>query len=148
MNTRELRIGNWVNCITNIGIKVGKICMLQDIMISADVLDGNNNRKCYGYIGEIQDGEIDFIEPIELTEQMLCNNGFEYVGEHEFDQRRCFLRYRGGDCIIIYCTPNHTDFRMTIRKDSTEISEFPCQYLHELQNLYYTVNKKELDFKF
>lgn len=147
MNIRELRIGNWVNCITNIGIKVGKICMLQDIMISADVLDGNNNRKCYGYIGEIQDGEIDFIEPIELTEQMLLDNGFEYVGEHEFDKRRCFL-YGRGDCVIIYCTPNHTDFRMTIRKGNTEISEIPCLYLHELQNLYYEINKKELDFKF
>lgn len=147
MNTRELRIGNWVNCITNIGIKVGKICMLQDMMISADVLDENDNSNHHNYIGKIQDGEIDCVEPIELTEQMLLGNGFEYVGEHEFDQRRCFLRYGGGDCIMIYCTPNHTDFRMTIRKGNTEISEFPCRYLHELQNLYYEINKKELDFK-
>ena len=60
MNIRELRIGNWVNCITNIGIKVGKICMLQDIMISADVLDGKDYSKYYNYIDKIQEGVSNF----------------------------------------------------------------------------------------
>lgn len=128
MNKRELRIGNWVKWI-------GKPCKVDLALLTTEFDDCKTEESSY-------------VEPIELTEQMLLDNGFEYVGEHEFDQRRCFLRYRGGDCIIIFCTPNHTDFRMTIRKDSTEISEFPCQYLHELQNLYYEINKKEIDFKF
>lgn len=144
MNTRELRIGNWVYAPTKCDYIPARIVNLGEKTWMGRTIDGK-------YIDGLHDVEFDTlksIKPIELTEQMLCNNGFEYVGEHEFDQRRCFLRYGGGDCIMIYCTPNHTDFRMTIRKDSTEISEFPCQYLHELQNLYYEINKKELDFKF
>jgi hypothetical protein len=137
MNTRELRIGNWVNCITNIGIKVGKICMLQDIMISADVLDGNNNRKCYGYIGEIQDGEIDFIEPIELTEQMLLGNGFILNKNGLFKGKEGINLLRSGDGWegVIFNKTSLCDFY----RDKI--------YIHELQNLYYEINKKELDFK-
>jgi hypothetical protein len=112
--------------------------MLQDIMISADVLDGNNNRKCYGYIGEIQDGEIDFIEPIELTEQMLLDNGFVLNENGLFNGKDGINILRSGDGWegVIFNKTSHCDFY----RDKI--------YIHELQNLYYEINKKELDFKF
>lgn len=147
MEVKELRIGNFVYCKTENGNKVGKICALTDTMISADVLDEKDDNHYRNYVGKFSDGEVDCVMPIEITEQMLLDNGFEYVGEREFDRRRCFLR-NGGDCIIVVsCTPGYTDYRMTIIKGNAEISEIPCQYLHELQNLYYEINKKEIDFK-
>lgn len=147
MEVKELRIGNLVYCKTENGKKVGKICALTDTMISADVLDEKDDNHYRNYVGIFSNGEVDCVLPIEITDQMLVDNGIEYMGEHEFDRRRCFLR-NGVDCIIIiYCTPGYSDYRMTIRKGNAEISEIPCQYLHELQNQYYEINKKEIDFK-
>lgn len=142
MNTQELRIGNLVYCKTENGNKVGKICALTDTLISADVLDEKDDNHYRNYVGKFSDNEVDCVLPIEITDQMLVDNGIEYVGEHEFDRKRYFLR-NGGDCIIIiYCTLGYTDYRMTIIKGNAEISAIPCQYLHELQNLYYEINKK------
>lgn len=151
MKNTEIRIGNLVYCKTKNGNKVGKIWVLTDTMIAAEILnekDDNHYRSYVDFVGDFSDGEVDCVMPIEITDKMLVDNGIEYVGEHEFDRRRCFLR-NGGDCIIIiYCTPNYTDYRMTIRKGNIEISEIPCSYIHELQNAYYFVNNKELELKF
>lgn len=112
--------------------------MLQDMMISADVLDENDNSNHHNYIGKIQDGEIDFIEPIELTEQMLLDNGFVLNENGLFKGKEGINLLRSGDGWegVIFNKTSHCDFY----RDKI--------YLHELQNLYYEINKKELDFKF
>lgn len=134
MKNTELRIGNYVQ-------HNDEIIKVEQITKRKIGYHKNGDKSCMHYLKYSE------IKPIEITDKMLLDNGFKYVGEHSFDLRRCFLRY-GEECIIIYCTPNYTDYRMTIRKGNIEFSEIPCLYIQELQNAYYMAYNKELELKF
>lgn len=72
MNTRELRIGNWVYAPTKCDYIPARIVNLSEKTWIGRTIDGK-------YIDGLHDVEFDTlksIKPIELTEQMLCNNGF------------------------------------------------------------------------
>lgn len=159
MEVKELRIGNLVYCKTENGNKVGKICALTDTMISADVLDekdDNHYRNYVGiyrnYVGKFSDGEVDCVLPIEITDKMLLDNGFE------FDKNKDIRSYsKGKICLYIksFNDPQSayggTEYIMNItdnlyfnRFNSTRTKPF---YVHELQNAYFMVTKQDLEFK-
>ena len=82
MEVKELRIGNWVYCKTENGNKVGKICALTDTLISVDVLDEKDGCSYHEiHMSNLRDSEVDCFLPIEITEQMLADNGIEYADE-------------------------------------------------------------------
>ena len=131
MKKEELRLGNYVLCHTENGDKIGKINHISGEVNSlvfsvATIIDGND------YIGRC-----DNITPIELTEQMLLDNGFVLNENGLFKGKDDINILRSGDGWegVIFNKTSHCDFY----RDKI--------YLHELQNLYYEVNKKELDFK-
>lgn len=152
MEVKELRIGNLVYCKTENGNKVGKICALTDTMISADVLDEKDDNHYRNYVGKFSDGEVDCVLPIEITEQMLLDNGFE------FDKNKDIRSYNKGT-ICLYtksfydpqCAYGGTEYIMIITDNlyfnKVSLSRLKTFFVHELQNLYYEINKKEIDFK-
>lgn len=139
MNIQDFRIGNIVYCKTKNGNKVGKICALTDTMISADVLDekdDNHYRNYVGiyrnYVGKISDGEVDCVLPIPLTDAIIDKIGLGKDNENGIE----FRYYLG------------TDYPAYIKLNNGFEYCFPTpKYVHELQNLYYDTNKKEIDFK-
>lgn len=152
MEVKELRIGNLVYCKTENGNKVGKICALTDTLISADVLDEKDDNHYRNYVGKIFDNEVDCVMPIEITEQMLLDNGFG------FDKSKDVKSYSKGN-IDIYiksfydpqCAYGGNEYTMNItdnlyfnKFNSTRLKPF---YVHELQNACFMVTKQELEFK-
>lgn len=134
MNTRELRIGNWVYAPTKCDYIPARIVNLGEKTWMGRTIDGK-------YIDGLHDVEFDTlksIKPIELTEQMLLDNGFVLNENGLFKGKEGINLLRSGDGWegVIFNKTSHCDFY----RDKI--------YLHELQNLYYEINKKELDFKF
>lgn len=79
--------------------------------------------------------------PIPLTEEKLLEAGFEYYGDL-FD---CIL-YRKGIIMVSILKGIYT---FSIKRDAKS-SYFPITeflYVHQLQNLYLDIEKKELTFK-
>lgn len=153
MDVKELRIGNLVYCKTENGNKVGKICRLENSLIFADVLnekDGSCHHEIY--MGNFSDSDVDCVMPIEITEQMLLDNGFG------FDKSKDVKSYSKGN-IDIYiksfydpqCAYGGNEYTMNItdnlyfnKFNSTRLKPF---YVHELQNACFMVTKQELEFK-
>lgn len=117
MNIRELRIGNLVKWI-------GKPCKVDLALLTTEFNDCKTEESSY-------------VEPIEITEQMLLDNGFVLKKNGLFKGKEGINLLRSGDGWegVIFNKTSHCDFY----RDKI--------YLHELQNAYYLVNKQELDFK-
>lgn len=133
MNTRELRIGNWVYAPTKEGKTPAKIIYITEQTWAGRTIDGK-------YIDGLHDVEFETLKntkPIELTEEMLLDNGFVLNKNGLFKGKEGINILRSGDGWegVIFNKTSHCDFY----RDKI--------YLHELQNLYYEINKKELDFK-
>lgn len=66
INTKELRLGNWVYKVDSNGNKTQKkVFSIQENYVSLEKQRGN---PCYKTL----------VEPIQLTEDILVNSGFEY----------------------------------------------------------------------
>jgi hypothetical protein len=133
MNTRELRIGNWVYAPIKSDYIPARIVNLGEKTWMGRTIDGK-------HIDGLHDVEFDTlksIKPIELTEQMLLGNGFILNKNGLFKGKEGINLLRSGDGWegVIFNKTSHCDFY----RDKI--------YIHELQNLYYEINKKELDFK-
>jgi ribosome biogenesis SPOUT family RNA methylase Rps3 len=115
METNELRIGNWV--LTPDG----------SVQIT-DIFNGGINLSDDKYEA-YPEYSMDRVSPIPLTESILEAAGFEngkidfQYDVLEIEDGNAFLynEYEGGGS---YC--------------------FPCQYLHQLQNLYHALTGTEL----
>ena len=141
MEVNELRIGNYVS-FNDVWCKV--------IGIDKDrvLVEYHNGETDYCYI--------DYIEPIELTEELLLKIGFKK--ERQLISILFYLDYEiDVDNIIrvkyvIY--PNRSSLPLlkitTSRCDNYECFEFMkrgVKYLHELQNSYYCLTNQELEIK-
>ena len=116
IDAKDLRIGNWV-------LRLGNPTQI--------------NAVSKGYVSTHSSGSIteNQIESIPLTPEILEKCGFEKVGNEwqntnsEFTE--CFqfkndkFYYTGGEGVCF---------------------GVGCQYLHELQNLYYALTKQELNY--
>ena len=142
INTKELRLGNWVY-----ESKSSKFPM-QVETISKDYayLDFENNQG-----GLFECNDTDMI-PIPLNREMLGNLGFEYSSNHIYEHN--------DDCNLLFDEPNDWN---NIEKYPTQIvggdagfmslyvphgeTIIRCLYLHQLQNFFYCITGKELTIK-
>ena len=113
MNTRELRIGNWVKWI-------GKPCKVDLALLTTEFDDCKTEESSY-------------VEPIELTEQMLLDNGFEF--REDFLGMRCFIKYKDGDYIRVQRYTDSWGIKLYSEQSNAYFSASTI-YLHEVQNLY------------
>lgn len=147
MKVGELRVGNLVYCKTDNGEKVGRICMVQDHLFSADVKDGKSYKN---YVGKIWEGMdvVDCVSPIPITEDILLSNGFrkESMGYLQYDDYNDSISIKTdlGYTFIEYANLsfNPEDVTETNYGSSMEFPQNIC--VHTLQNIWHLLTGKEL----
>ena len=125
MKASELRIGNYVKYLT---------------------LNGNSEILANGiYLFELGELELD---PILLTEEWLLKFGFEnnkhgnwnrYFKDGIYPRSFAFQFYKNGRVDFWY-----GDFNVG---NLNRIKYNPLQYVHQLQNLYFALTGKELEYE-
>lgn len=135
MKANELRIGNYVNIEGDV-VKVKEI-------YEKSIHYANGEYESYA--------TEDFIQPIELTEEVLLKIGFE--------DRKGYFNYSKvfGDennycdsIYIYYCAPlKHFKFTHDKVKemDLQTMDLYNIQYLHQLQNSYFLLTGQELEIE-
>ena len=138
LKSSDLRIGNWVKC-DNL------LCKIVEIY-SEDIY-------CYDQFGEDLHN-IEYIQPIELTEEVLLKIGFKKVFQSKITKGRFELNVNIGDNeftnieynIFVSGEPN---LNITQRRCESLCDNSICKqnikYLHQLQNAYYLLTNEELE---
>lgn len=143
MDTKELRLGNYLKLskdCTFVVTKVsaGTVCKVEAIKqdslyIECTVSEG----RCYSEV------PVSMIEPIPLTEELLLESGFT-------------KEYRGFSCDIVELSygsflyndgVNNDKLFASINGAEYPLSRIPTEYLHQLQNVYFSLTGKELQVK-
>ena len=119
MKANELRIGNYVNIEGDV-VKVKEI-------YEKSIHYANGEYE--GYATE------DFIQPIELTEEVLVRIWFKKIDNGIF-------RRKIGFYALIF-----NGVMLNIFDGVTGVLEIKCEYLHQLQNAYYCLTNEELEVK-
>ena len=127
IQSNELRIGNWVEWVfpnRNNQPNKFQFCEIESIRTSLVGVLGS----AYGY---------DQIQPIPLTPEILEKCGFEKTNRIDFGEPN----------------PCYTNFSLSlmIRHNSYFIDwmggNIEVKYLHQLQNIYFSLTGEELDVK-
>lgn len=122
MKANELRIGNYVNIEGDV-VKVKEI-------YEKSIHYANSEYESFA--------TEDFIQPIELTEEILVKIGFEkFVKSFRMELSGCRLDYFIDKTLYIY--KKHTN--CCLIKDL----EIKCEYIHQLQNSFFLLTGKELE---
>lgn len=126
MKTNELRIGNYVKC-DNLLCKVVEI-------YSEDIY-------CYDQFGEDL-YNIEYIQPIKLTEEVLAKIGFKKDGNN--------YSLVCGDIEVGYYIDKfkqvlYINVSREKRFYKNEFRSYDVKYLHQLQNAYYCLTNEELE---
>lgn len=132
IQANELRIGNWVNDTRTVGDRTG----LPEIFHPRQVI-------------KIDEDYFRYYNPIELTPEILEKCGFVPTGidNHiyslflsEFDSNE-LSRQR-----IDFFTDN-THGKVELCRSGVCFKMCPCQYIHQLQNLYFALTGEELNIQ-
>lgn len=137
MKAEELRIGNYVK----IDAGIGKIVSLMDNTFCNECANDDYNITIEMGDGSFREEEETKVECIPLTEEILLNCGFEYVNP---DNKSCGMLSPDdgkGNRHRIMCFDN--EFRMVLNT----WNYLPLKYVHELQNLFFSFTKKELNIQ-
>jgi hypothetical protein len=145
MDTQELRIGNWVKIkqshFDEFRDSIYELYQTNEFKITGwndgSGADGCKQIAFYSiaekfFAGRINGGVYDQdIEPIFLTKEWLLRFGFE---EHSLGYYNKDLEF-----FISYANTGLHEYRFR---------DFPCtiKYVHQLQNLYFSLMHKELEF--
>ena len=123
----DLRIGNSL-------LLYGEVVKVTEIGFKDDDFYLRVEGKKNGYY-------LDQFEPIELSEDILLNNGFKKSNEFGF-----YLYLDEITRLALSRRPNgRIDFKMLIHKNIFNINHI--KYLHQLQNLYWCLVGKELNIE-
>ena len=123
MKAEELRIGNYVN-EKHYGLRR---------VVCIDNREGYDNvyRDAYG------DATGGFIRPIPLTEEWLLKFGLLNLNDYSFD----------GGCLYIDLLNKCIGVAGEEAVTCGMIYYAKCEYVHQLQNLYFALTGKELEIK-
>ncbi len=129
MDARELRIGNYHK---SDGIEIPRMD------ISSVKIDGQSFSAITGYgIYLVQDGKLDF-EPIPLSEEWLLRFGFRQLNETDWESPvNCYRWDTAREGMQFFTQDGEWLF----------FSNADCDYVHQLQNLYFSLCGKELELK-
>lgn len=142
METKELRLGNYIKLSEDFKFvetkaPAGTVCKVESIKrnslyLQCKVGDG----VCYSEV------PVSMIAPIPLTEELLLESGFtnEYDGFYNGIELS-YGRYLYNDEV------NDNKLFMSINCAEYPLSNIPIEYLHQLQNLYFTLTQKELEVR-
>lgn len=140
MEINELRIGNYVKFYDPInGTNIYKVYNIDD--------RGSVSRVSLEDKGQLASCTVEDIEPIELTRDILINIGFKRGYNEIYSMALCTDCY---DCYVSYQNVSNNKYsfvaygykngelKRLIRLDN-------IQYLHELQNVFFSFTNQELE---
>ena len=136
MEINKLRIGNWVKVNDPIfGVNTYKVATIRD----NGIITLNDNMSCL----------VDNIEPIELTGDILINIGFK-KGYNEiysktikvdfYEYNISYQNVKDNKYSFVASGYKNGELKRQIRLDN-------IQYLHELQNVFFSFTNQELEMK-
>lgn len=141
MKAEELRIGNYVK----IDEGIGKVAFIMDKNLCNEYANDDYNITVEMGDGTFREEEEGKVEGIPLTAEILLNCGFEKINHisgyifYSFDRnyKREKFAYMPLD---VYLNPNYAKIaNFTVRNN--------IEYVHQLQNLFYAINGKELNIQ-
>nr|DAP81597.1 MAG TPA: hypothetical protein [Caudoviricetes sp.] len=141
MKAEELRIGNYVK----IDAGIGKVVSLMSNTFCNECANDDYNITIEMDNGTFREEEETKVEGIPLTEEILLNCGFEKINHisgyifYSFDRnyKREKFAYMPLD---VYLNPNYAKIaNFTVQQN--------VEYVHQLQNLFYAINGKELNIQ-
>lgn len=147
MKVNDLRVGNWVKCKTIDGCKFGKICDILDIGYFVARCDGVEYRGKFDNIGV----DIESIEPIELTNELLENLGFQLtdkpIVKTDLRLQPHFVYRKSIENTHINIDPVQLFILQTGIGNGNMVNIRDVKHLHQIQNAYYMVTGEELNIE-
>lgn len=137
MKAEELRIGNYVK----IDAGIGKVVSLMSNTFCNECANDDYNITIEMDNGTFREEEETKVEGIPLTEEILLNCGFEYINPDNKAAGFISMNYGNGNRCRIAFLNNH--FKMPLNT----WNYISIKYIHELQNLYFTIANKELNIQ-
>ena len=161
MKASDLRIGNWVKIKEEFS---ERDIPLETLEFQIEGFNDGSNRYEEGakqilfwsiknkVFGTTTSGSYDIeCEPILLTEEWLLKFGFKKRGRDDMPRT---ISYNLNDLFSIFPSNNFCDFAgygfiwyKPDRDKSIESARFKFKYVHQLQNLYFTLTEEELTFE-
>ena len=121
MKANEIRLGNYVLCK---GYEV-KVLLIGKYGIQAR--NNNTDYNCKFRTGDIN--------PIPLTEEILLKCGFRHSGDLDLELPNALLSYVVKEKKMYLMVGQFAECTDTV----------PCEFLHQLQNLIYSLTGEELN---
>lgn len=138
MKAEELRIGNYVKIDTGFG----KVVSLMSNTFCNECANDDYNITIEMEDGTFREEEEAKVEGIPLTEEFLLTCGIEYTNP---DNKLMGLISMDDDRGNMYrITYFDNEFRMVLNMWNF----LPLKYVHELQNLFFLLTKKELNINY
>ena len=123
----ELRVGNYVGIAEFMNFKIVQVSEIRKERILVESKVGIFSSKNHKII------------PIELTEEFLLKSGFERVFTNDY-----WYQIRIGDKRLLVSILGNIEIE---KWDRTMVNFLSiCQYIHQLQNLYFAICGEELVF--
>lgn len=129
MKISELRIGNYIHT------KGGELCTIFQLCSEDEKIKDKIN-----YIN------IDEFKPIPIDLEWLEEFGFEYWGKTEWLEDR-FVLHNVIDGTGNFEIFKNDDGKFTANSDFDLVCWADLKYVHQLQNIYFSINGKELKLK-
>lgn len=137
MKAEELRIGNYVK----IDAGIGKVVSLMSNTFCNECANDDYNITIEMDNGTFREEEETKVEGIPLTEEILLNCGFEYINDDNKEAGLISPADELGNRFRIIHFDN--DFRMILKT----WDYLPIKYVHELQNLFFIIARKDLNIQ-
>jgi hypothetical protein len=120
IQANELRVGNWIK---DRGGKMWQIDCWEshDKVASKPPYLGVLNE--IPMFGHPYTEEIPYLQPVDLTIQLLINSGFRQIDKYTFVKKNIFIHHR---------------------KSGFKYGKLIVSSMHQLQNLYFALTQKEL----
>jgi hypothetical protein len=135
VTTYELRIGNFVKCRVSNDAGIYQVIALDGINLKTML---NGARRGQWYITE------ENIKPIPITDKWLLSFGFRQSEENRDDFYKDFGRKTFQVCIDDGQGEIFIGFAHDIGFPIEELCHIDIQYLHQLQNLIFSITGEEL----
>jgi hypothetical protein len=127
-----------MNLKTKTMIQSSELRMSNYVYSSDFVIKSYSPQGLFNLMKNIDDG-YNNIKPIPLTEQWLIDFGFEKIDDHRFKIKPTEMDF--------YYTYSIHDYAFRIYVQGSIICANCLHYVHQLQNLYFALTNKELNYE-
>jgi hypothetical protein len=146
----EIRVGNWLRYTIDEMAYNNKYRITEDKLVQVDSISYDHlleKELPFSYC--INHSSRRYFFPIELTEEILVKCGLKLKASDKIEELFHFNLPNSSISFFVCCLQNgevkyENDGFVLVLVGGVSYSRIPCKYLHQLQNLYYTLTGEEL----